>query len=78
MLPLDASTIERDARWLRDAGHSFSASLLEALYRDAADRAGECRLMLDIDAERFTVLRVARNTNEKSVYGGNGTSVSSC
>lgn len=37
-VPIRASDIEREARWLREAGHTFAASLLEALWREIERR----------------------------------------
>lgn len=33
-LPVDDSVIERETRWLREAGHSFAAALLDGLWNE--------------------------------------------
>ena len=65
MISLTDATIERKARWLRTEGQEFTANLLEALWRDVRQRerfgrvgGPEFTYMLDIDTERFTVIRL--------------------
>lgn len=64
MIPLNDATIERESRWLRTEGQTFTANLLEALWRDVRDRAGGCSLMMDVDTERMTLIRVAALSEE--------------
>lgn len=61
MIPLNDATIEREARWLRTEGQTFTANLLEALWRDIRDKAGGCSLMIDVDTELVNIVRVVNN-----------------
>lgn len=38
LVPVNASDVRREVRWLREAGHTFAASLLEAMWAQIGPR----------------------------------------
>lgn len=52
LVPVAAGDVAREARWLREAGHTFAASLLEALWKqgEQADELTSRAPGLDLDA----------------------------